>query len=295
MTASGMALQGYRIAGGDAAPAAWTSSSTCYGSGGHAGQDVSRAQPSPSSPARPYTRPRARQGTVATCTRAPRSSGCHPRRVVRCTLGAGRGAALSAPRGTLAGRRAPARRPCMSTEVLHDRRHRPHRRLARRARRRSDWRTTSTSCASRAIGTLTEHAADMVAAAEFLAERLERCGPGARRGVARRAATPSCTRTGCTPRAHPTVLVYGHYDVQPVDPLDLWVRPPFEPRVEDGRVFARGAADDKGQVHLHLWAARAWLEIGGSAADQHPLRVRGRGGVGLRPTSTPGSRPTAIG
>ena len=68
----------------------------------------------------------------------------------------------------------------------------------------------------------------------------------------------------------PTVLVYGHYDVQPVDPLDLWVRPPFEPRVEDGRIYARGAADDKGQVHLHLWAARAWLETQGAL----PVNVR---------------------
>ena len=61
----------------------------------------------------------------------------------------------------------------------------------------------------------------------------------------------------------PTVLVYGHYDVQPVDPLDEWQRPPFDPRVEGGRVYARGAADDKGQIHLHLWAARAWLETQG--------------------------------
>ena len=68
----------------------------------------------------------------------------------------------------------------------------------------------------------------------------------------------------------PTVLVYGHYDVQPVDPLDLWVRPPFEPRVEDGRIYARGAADDKGQVHIHLWAARAWLETQGRL----PINVR---------------------
>jgi acetylornithine deacetylase/succinyl-diaminopimelate desuccinylase-like protein len=68
----------------------------------------------------------------------------------------------------------------------------------------------------------------------------------------------------------PTVLVYGHYDVQPVDPLDLWVRPPFEPRIEDGRIFARGAADDKGQVHLHLWAARAWMESEGRL----PVNIR---------------------
>ena len=61
----------------------------------------------------------------------------------------------------------------------------------------------------------------------------------------------------------PTVLVYAHYDVQPVDPLDLWQRPPFEPVIDNGRVYARGAADDKSHVHLHLWAARAWLETRG--------------------------------
>jgi acetylornithine deacetylase/succinyl-diaminopimelate desuccinylase-like protein len=61
----------------------------------------------------------------------------------------------------------------------------------------------------------------------------------------------------------PTVIVYAHYDVQPVDPLDLWLRPPFDPVIEDGRVYARGAGDDKSHVHLHLWAARAWLETRG--------------------------------
>ena len=53
----------------------------------------------------------------------------------------------------------------------------------------------------------------------------------------------------------PTVLVYGHYDVQPVDPLDLWTSPPFEPAVVDGRMLARGSADDKGQIHAHAMAA----------------------------------------
>jgi acetylornithine deacetylase/succinyl-diaminopimelate desuccinylase-like protein len=59
------------------------------------------------------------------------------------------------------------------------------------------------------------------------------------------------------------VLVYAHYDVQPVDPLDLWQRPPFEPILEDGRVYARGAADDKAHVYTHIWAARAWLQTRG--------------------------------
>jgi acetylornithine deacetylase/succinyl-diaminopimelate desuccinylase-like protein/molybdopterin-guanine dinucleotide biosynthesis protein A len=61
----------------------------------------------------------------------------------------------------------------------------------------------------------------------------------------------------------PTVLVYGHYDVQPVDPLHLWKSPPFEPEVRDGALYARGAVDDKGQVWLHLKAFEAWRGAGG--------------------------------
>lgn len=52
----------------------------------------------------------------------------------------------------------------------------------------------------------------------------------------------------------PTVLVYGHYDVQPPDPLDLWVSPPFEPTVRNGKIYARGSCDDKGQVYMHIKA-----------------------------------------
>jgi acetylornithine deacetylase/succinyl-diaminopimelate desuccinylase-like protein len=61
-----------------------------------------------------------------------------------------------------------------------------------------------------------------------------------------------------------TVLVYCHYDVQPVDPLDLWSSPPFEPVVVDGRMLARGASDDKGQISMHLRAAEAVLASRGS-------------------------------
>ena len=58
----------------------------------------------------------------------------------------------------------------------------------------------------------------------------------------------------------PTALVYCHYDVQPTDPLDEWIRPPFEPRYEDDIVYARGSGDDKGQLYMHLKAAEAWLQ-----------------------------------
>ncbi|MEM6800731.1 MAG: dipeptidase [Bacteroidota bacterium] len=60
----------------------------------------------------------------------------------------------------------------------------------------------------------------------------------------------------------PTVLVYGHYDVQPPDPLDLWDSPPFEPVVKDGKIYARGACDDKGQVYMHLKAIEALNQQG---------------------------------
>jgi acetylornithine deacetylase/succinyl-diaminopimelate desuccinylase-like protein len=58
----------------------------------------------------------------------------------------------------------------------------------------------------------------------------------------------------------PTVLVYGHYDVQPPDPLDLWTSPPFEPVIKDGKIFARGACDDKGQFYMHVKAFETMMQ-----------------------------------
>jgi acetylornithine deacetylase/succinyl-diaminopimelate desuccinylase-like protein len=68
----------------------------------------------------------------------------------------------------------------------------------------------------------------------------------------------------------PTVLVYCHYDVQPPDPLDEWIRPPFEPRHEEERIYARGVGDDKGQLFMHLKAVEAWLRTAGRL----PLNLR---------------------
>jgi acetylornithine deacetylase/succinyl-diaminopimelate desuccinylase-like protein len=80
----------------------------------------------------------------------------------------------------------------------------------------------------------------------------------------------------------PTVMVYGHYDVQPADPLDLWTTPPFEPTLRDGCIFARGATDDKGQVFTHIKSAEAWLRTIGTLPVNLKYVIEGEEEVGSR-------------
>lgn len=73
----------------------------------------------------------------------------------------------------------------------------------------------------------------------------------------------------------PTVLVYGHYDVQPPDPLELWETPPFQPTVREGKVYARGATDDKGQMITHLFSVEAWKKTRGDLPVQIKFLIEG--------------------
>lgn len=80
----------------------------------------------------------------------------------------------------------------------------------------------------------------------------------------------------------PTVLVYGHYDVQPPDPLDLWETPPFEPAKRNGNVYARGATDDKGQALTHVKGVEAWLKTVGRLPVNVKFLIEGEEEVGSR-------------
>ncbi|NQT37777.1 MAG: dipeptidase [Planctomycetes bacterium] len=78
----------------------------------------------------------------------------------------------------------------------------------------------------------------------------------------------------------PTVLVYGHYDVQPVEPLEAWITPPFEPTRRDGNLYARGATDDKGQLLTHIKSAEAWLASEGRLPVNLKYIIEGEEEVG---------------
>jgi acetylornithine deacetylase/succinyl-diaminopimelate desuccinylase-like protein len=111
------------------------------------------------------------------------------------------------------------------------------------------------------ISTDSKHKADVARCAEFVAEKLRAAGAEARVFPTDGHPIVYGEIRAATAKA-PTVLVYGHYDVQPADPLDLWKTPPFEPRIANGNVYARGAADDKGQVYTHVKAVEAYREAG---------------------------------
>ena len=101
--------------------------------------------------------------------------------------------------------------------------------------------------------------ADVLKTADYVAEKLRQAGAD-KVEVCPTAGYPIVYGEKLIDPAKPTVLVYGHYDVQPADPLDLWKTPPFEPTVRDGKIYARGACDDKGQFYMHVKAFELMMQ-----------------------------------
>jgi len=97
------------------------------------------------------------------------------------------------------------------------------------------------------------HKSDVRKAAEYVAQKLKEAGAD-KVELMETKGHPIVFGEKISDPQKPTVLVYGHYDVQPPDPLDLWKTPPFEPTIVDGKIYARGACDDKGQVYMHIKA-----------------------------------------
>lgn len=103
------------------------------------------------------------------------------------------------------------------------------------------------------ISSLSEHREDMFKTAEYLVDQLLKAGAD-KAVVMPTSGHPVVYGEKMINPAKPTILVYGHYDVMPVDPIGLWNSPPFEPELRDGKIFARGAVDDKGQLFMQLKA-----------------------------------------
>ena len=140
-------------------------------------------------------------------------------------------------------------------------------------------RSSRTYLAIPSISALPQHAADVTRCAEWTAEEMRRIGlqnvrlidtPG----------FPVVYGDWLDAPGAPTILFYGHYDVQPVDPVELWESPPFEATVRDGEIYARGSADDKGQVFMHFKAIEAHLKQHGRLPVNMKIILEGEEEVG---------------
>jgi acetylornithine deacetylase/succinyl-diaminopimelate desuccinylase-like protein len=129
------------------------------------------------------------------------------------------------------------------------------------------------------VSTKTEHKPDIERAAQWLSRQLKPAG------MEKVEIVPTKMHPlvyGESPQRpdRPTVLFYGHYDVQPAEPLDLWTSPAFEPEVRNGNLYGRGTADDKGQVHIHMKALEALQKTQGELPINVKVMIEGEEEVG---------------
>ena len=136
------------------------------------------------------------------------------------------------------------------------------------------------------VSTQTDHDAETTSAAEWLAQAMTRAGLENIRIIP----------TGRHPLVYsdwlhggpeaPTVLIYGHYDVQPAEPFELWDTHPFEPSIRGDYIYARGAADDKGQLYIHVKAVEAYLQTAGTLPVNVKFIIEGEEEIGSHSLST---------
>jgi acetylornithine deacetylase/succinyl-diaminopimelate desuccinylase-like protein len=129
------------------------------------------------------------------------------------------------------------------------------------------------------ISTLPEHKNDVARASQFVADSLKRAGLE-NVEIIQTDKHPLVYADWLHAPGKPTVLCYGHYDVQPPDPLELWKTPPFEPSIRDGNLYARGACDDKGQMYMHIKAAEALRAVSGKLPVNLKFLIEGEEEVG---------------
>jgi acetylornithine deacetylase/succinyl-diaminopimelate desuccinylase-like protein len=129
------------------------------------------------------------------------------------------------------------------------------------------------------VSTLPEHEADVRRAAEWVADQMKAIGLQEVR-VYPTEGHPVVYGHWLGAADAPTVLIYGHYDVQPADPLEEWETPPFEPTIRDGNIYARGASDDKGQFLTHLKSVEAYLRSVGALPVNVKFMIEGEEEIG---------------
>ena len=129
------------------------------------------------------------------------------------------------------------------------------------------------------VSTKSEHNEDIQRAANWIADKLRSVGlEGVEIIPTRR--HPLVYGEWLRAPGKPTILFYGHYDVQPPEPLELWASPPFEPTIREGKLWARGVADDKGQVHIHLAALDALMKVHGTLPVNVKVIIEGEEEIG---------------
>lgn len=131
----------------------------------------------------------------------------------------------------------------------------------------------------KSISTDVNHKKDMLKGAEFVSNKLKDAGMNKVR-IIKTNGHPLVYAEWLNAPGKPTVLIYGHYDVQPVDPIELWDTPPFEPAIRNGKIYARGATDDKGQIYMHVKSVEAHLKTNGKLPVNVKFIIEGEEEIG---------------